>query len=128
MGSLEISSCPFCAIIQNNAPAKIEMRWLDTIALVPLNPVTKGHILIVPKHHVIDAVENPVITGVTMMRTVEFITKKQLFYPYGACNIITSLGREATQTVGHLHIHVVPRERDDELHLPWTNQKVEGDD
>ncbi len=77
-----------------------------------------------PKHHVVDAAQNPTTTGVTMMRTVEFINKKQLFYPYWSCNIITSLGREATQTVNHLHIHVVPRERNDGLRLPWTDQKV----
>ncbi len=122
-----VKECPFCAIIVGTAPAQIKMTWLDAIAFVPLNSVTKGHILIVPKHHVVDAVEDPIITSVTMLRTVDYITRRQLFYPYGACNIITSLGKEATQTVKHLHIHVVPREEGDGLHLPWTNQKVGTD-
>ena len=44
---------------------------------------------------------------------------------YGAasCNLITSVGAAATQTVKHLHIHIVPRHEGDGLHLPWTEQK-----
>lgn len=37
-------------------------------------------------------------------------------------NLITSSGRWATQTVKHLHIHYVPRRKDDGLTLPWTGQ------
>ncbi len=40
------------------------------------------------------------------------------------CNLITSAGREATQTVFHLHIHVVPRRDGDGLALPWTPAAV----
>jgi histidine triad (HIT) family protein len=36
------------------------------------------------------------------------------------CNIITSVGSAATQTVRHLHVHVVPRRRGDGLQLPWS--------
>jgi histidine triad (HIT) family protein len=35
------------------------------------------------------------------------------------CNLITSAGREATQSVFHLHLHVVPRRENDRLALPW---------
>jgi len=38
----------------------------------------------------------------------------------GPCNVITSVGREATQSVFHLHVHVVPRREGDGLALPWT--------
>ncbi|OHT47970.1 hypothetical protein BKG71_25700 [Mycobacteroides chelonae] len=37
-------------------------------------------------------------------------------------NVITSIGPDATQTVFHTHIHVVPRRENDGLHLPWTGQ------
>jgi diadenosine tetraphosphate (Ap4A) HIT family hydrolase len=40
----------------------------------------------------------------------------------GAANFITSAGRDATQTVFHLHIHIVPRHAGDGLALPWTGQ------
>ena len=39
-----------------------------------------------------------------------------------AANLITSKGREATQSVFHLHVHVVPRAAGDGLPLPWTPQ------
>lgn len=39
-----------------------------------------------------------------------------------AANLITSKGDAATQSVLHLHVHVVPRQADDDLPLPWTPQ------
>lgn len=41
-----------------------------------------------------------------------------------AANLITSRGGAATQTVFHLHVHVVPREAGDGLALPWTPQQT----
>jgi histidine triad (HIT) family protein len=38
----------------------------------------------------------------------------------GPCNLITSKGREATQTVFHMHLHLVPRAENDGLLLPWS--------
>jgi hypothetical protein len=38
-------------------------------------------------------------------------------------NLITSVGAAATQTVRHLHIHLIPRREGDALALPWTGQQ-----
>ena len=40
-----------------------------------------------------------------------------------SANLITSIGAAATQTVFHLHVHVVPRHEGDGLLLPWSNQE-----
>jgi histidine triad (HIT) family protein len=45
----------------------------------------------------------------------------------GDANLITSVGSAATQTVFHLHVHVVPRRAGDGLALPWTSQKADAD-
>lgn len=107
-------SCVFCDIVKGDAPAQIVAQWDDAIAFVPLNPVTDGHTLVVPREHVANAHVKPWVTGAVMRRAAA--------YWNGPCNIITSVGVEATQTVFHLHVHVVPRRRDDGLHLPWTDQ------
>lgn len=110
-------SCAFCNIVLGTASAIIVREWPDALAIVPLNPVTDGHLLIIPKAHVTDACEDPVVTGAVMQRAVEL--------PDRPCNLITSVGRAATQSVFHLHIHVVPRQFGDGLALPWSGQKEE---
>lgn len=111
-----MSACVFCEIIAGRAPAAIVVdTWPDAIAIVPKNPVTLGHVLVIPRVHVDDMAEDPLVTAVTMARAAELAT-------IGACNLITSRGEAATQTVRHLHVHVVPRRAGDGLHLPWTGQ------
>jgi histidine triad (HIT) family protein len=107
--------CVFCEIAAGEAPAKLVGTWDEAIAFVPLNPVTPGHVLVIPKRHVADATEDPKVSGAVMSAAAELATPP--------CNIITSAGSEATQTVFHLHLHVVPRRAGDGLVLPWTGDR-----
>src|SRR4051812_17325934 len=101
--------CPFCEIIEERAPAKFIARWPgDAIAIEPLNPVTEGHVLVIPNKHVEHAGVSPQTTAMTMYRAAELAAGRP-------ANIITSIGPEATQSVFHLHIHVVPRREGDGL-------------
>lgn len=121
MTSTAPASCPFCDIVAGKTDTKIIRIWpYRAIAFRPLNPVVPDHILVVPTQHVRDALEDPVVTGQTMAAAA------QIGRWMGPCNIniITSVGAEATQTVFHLHLHVVPRRAGDGLALPWTGQKT----
>lgn len=110
--------CPFCEIVAGRAPATILGEWTGiafaTLAIVPLKPVTDGHILVLPKTHVIDFTQAALVTGDVMARAS--ILAHQMRRPV---NLITSAGREATQSVWHLHVHLVPRAEGDGLALPW---------
>ncbi len=106
--------CVFCRIIAGAAPAHIVLRHEDAIVLHPLAPVTPGHLLVVSRAHVPDAGASPEAAAATMRIAAEVASG------LGACNIITSRGSAATQTVPHLHLHVVPRRPGDGLMLPWT--------
>lgn len=108
------ASCVFCRIVDGLDNAAIVADWPDAIAFVPLNPVTEGHVLVVPRRHVIDALESPSTTCLVMRHAAEIAMRP--------CNLITSAGREATQTVMHFHVHIVPRAAEDGLALPWTGQ------
>jgi histidine triad (HIT) family protein len=110
-----VSDCIFCAIVRGDAPAQFVRQWDDAVAIVPHGPVVAGHVLVIPKQHVADFGEDPDVSALTMRRAAEIV-------PHPA-NIITSLGREATQSVFHLHIHVVPRAENDGLALPWYSGK-----
>jgi histidine triad (HIT) family protein len=113
-------SCVFCEIVAGTAPATIVKDWDVAIALVPLTPVVDGHVLIIPKLHVAHAAEDPDTAANTMACAAEYAGI------HGSFNLVTSAGRAATQSVDHLHIHVVPRTEDDGLMLPWGT--IYGDD
>ncbi|MEU9109244.1 HIT domain-containing protein [Streptomyces xanthophaeus] len=76
--------------------------------------MNSGHVLILPRAHVQDAGTDPGVTAAVMRRAAELMAE------HPAANLITSKGTEATQTVFHLHVHLVPRTADDALPLPWT--------
>lgn len=107
--------CPFCEINTGRAPATFVREWSDAIAIVPLNPVVDGHLLVIPKTHVTDFVADPGVSAATMLRAASLAGE----YPAGSMNLITSRGVAATQSVFHLHLHLVPRAENDGLALPW---------
>lgn len=113
--------CPFC---DYEGPSEILARYMPespevygyTFAITPINPVAPGHVLIVPELHVEDALEHYGVTAFTFRCAAEWAKTQGL----AACNILTSVGEAATQTVKHLHVHVIPRHPQDGLILPWT--------
>ncbi|MFI0020339.1 MULTISPECIES: HIT family protein [Streptomyces griseus group] len=112
-----VASCVFCEIVTGRAPADIVREWGDVIAIRPLDPVTPGHVLVIPHTHVPDVGRDPGVSARTMACAAE------LAAGLPAVNVITSKGHAATQTVAHLHLHIVPRTAGDNLPLPWTPQQ-----
>lgn len=112
-------TCVFCAIATGNAPATIIREWPDAIAIRPRSGgVNDGHVLVLPRIHVENAGTDPDVTATVMRRAAELMAE------HPDANIITSKGAAATQTVFHLHVHVVPRQAGDGLPLPWTPQQA----
>jgi histidine triad (HIT) family protein len=107
--------CPFCEIAAGLAPAVIVTEWTSCMAIVPLKPVVEGHVIVFPRDHVADFAESPAVTGEVARCTAELGRQLDL----EAANMITSKGEAATQSVFHLHCHLVPRAENDGLALPW---------
>lgn len=107
----KVEDCPFCVKAPNDEPI---------YALEPLNPVVPGHLLFIPSNHYQDAAEDPDITGLVFRSAAA--TAKAL--GHNDFNLITSTGEAATQSVYHLHVHLVPRTNGDGLPLPWTGQSA----
>lgn len=114
------TSCPFCDRIKGG---EFDYYNYYNVAFQPLNPVTPGHFLVVPRTHIVSAVTGPSYAG----RALTFAAKLAQDMGLEAANFITSAGSAATQTVMHLHVHIVPRREGDGLHLPWTGQHKPGD-
>lgn len=106
--------CPFCEIVAGRAPATYVHEWSDVIAIVPLDPVVDGHTLVIPKQHVRDFASDPAVSADAMLHAAQLMR-----WTDRPMNLITSKGREATQSVFHLHLHLVPRAENDGLALPW---------
>lgn len=112
-----MSECPFCKRVAAGEYDD-ELSIPPSVAVFePLNPVTRGHLLVVPFQHVRDAAQEPHITAFVMEHAGRLLKNFDI-----QANIITSVGTDATQTVFHLHAHIVPRRPGDGLHLPWTGQ------
>lgn len=85
---------------------------------VPLEPVVTGHLLVIPETHVPDAGANPSVTGGAFEVAAAHAASAFDFF-----NLIANTGKPASQSVFHLHVHIIPRSSHDGLQLPWTGQK-----
>lgn len=110
--------CVFCQIVAGDAPAQIVHESEAAVTFVPLNPVTEGHLLVVPRQHARYLWKlDPKNLGYTMYDVATIANEVGC-----ACNIIQSNGIAASQTIFHVHFHVVPRRGGDGLQLPWKQQ------
>ena len=115
--------CPFCAIVEQRDPdAREVFRDEHVVAFFPLNPATRGHTLIVPHEHVPDIFALARGVAATLARATVRLAHaiRDAFTPEGL-NVIQSNGSAATQTVPHLHVHLVPRWPDDAMGPIWPS-------
>jgi diadenosine tetraphosphate (Ap4A) HIT family hydrolase len=106
MKFIKNNNCPFCDIHENVIVIKNELCF----AIFDKYPVNKGHMLIIPFRHFdnyFDATHEEKLAFLDLIdRAKELIDKE--FNPDGY-NIGVNIGREAGQTVFHVHIHLIPR-------------------
>jgi histidine triad (HIT) family protein len=119
--------CPFCRIAAGTGPARLVSAEPEVIAFLPLRPVHPGHVLVVPRRHLEDIWELDEDTATALSRTVLRVAHavRAVFRPDGL-NVIQSSGAAATQTVPHLHVHVVPRFADDRMGAIWPSPADES--
>ncbi|SCF03258.1 HIT family protein [Micromonospora mirobrigensis] len=112
--------CPFCRIVAGREPARVVHRTARTTAFLPLRPATPGHTLVVPNTHVPDffAVE-PALAATLTRAVLEVATAVRAALDPAGMNIVSSAGKAASQSVYHLHTHVVPRWAADRMGAIW---------
>lgn len=112
------AACPFCDYA---GPSEILHDFKTCIVIEPIDPVAPGHVLVVPREHVSDFTRRPSLTADVAYCAAAYASFKEIGPDY---NLITSKGPAATQTVPHLHFHLVPRSHDDGLALPWSTSAI----
>ncbi|MCW6007839.1 HIT domain-containing protein [Micromonospora sp. CPCC 205371] len=102
------------------APAREILRTDKVVAFFPLEPVSPGHTLVVPRSHAPDIWSIDRETGHALMdATLEIAEAVRRVFPIDGLNVIQSNGEAATQSIRHLHIHVVPRQWGDAMDIGW---------
>lgn len=102
--------CIFCKIINKEIPSYIIYEDDCCLAILDISQVTKGHTLILPKQHFetyLDA-DDQVISHLAKVakKVAKLIVDKTECQGY---NILSNNGETAGQSVGHLHLHIIPR-------------------
>jgi histidine triad (HIT) family protein len=112
--------CIFCKIVAGEVPSTRVDEDERTVAFMDVNPATRGHVLVVPREHVVDLLEIGAEDLAACAATAQRIAGRQ-HERLGAdgVNLLNSCGAAAWQTVFHFHVHVIPRYDGDPLRLPW---------
>lgn len=122
-GSALDNNCPYCGIIQDESNAVTPVHhgpWdKEVLVLQPIDPAAPGHILVIPRKHVLDSRD-----AETFAMTCFCASKvAAALYPGRDFNIQLNQGKHAGQTIMHLHLHIVPREEGDGLVQFFTGQE-----
>ena len=104
--------CIFCKIIAGDISVKILKETTSSISFLDAFPLAKGHVLVIPKQHHqkiqdMDIEENTDLFSLVrdMISKVDALT--------GATLVAVHNGREAGQEIPHVHVHLIPRSKDD---------------
>ena len=118
--------CVFCAIGAGDVPASMVARDDDVAAFLDARPLFKGHVLVVPRAHVPTLSDMPPAALGTLFTAVQRIARA-VEAGLGADGTFVAMNNKVSQSVPHLHVHVVPRKRGDGLRgFFWPRQKYAG--
>ena len=121
--------CVFCRIARGELPSHIVHRDEDVIAFLDRAPLAHGHVLVMPVAHIetLDDLPDALLTPVFgAVRRTSIAVQKAL----RAEGSFVATNTRISQSVPHLHIHVVPRNKGDGLfstRLVWQRKKYETD-
>jgi histidine triad (HIT) family protein len=120
--------CVFCTIVAGGIPAH---RVLDTptvVAVLDHRPLFPGHTLVLPREHVVTLRDLPAGLRDDLFARVQEIAAA-VQDAMGAQGSFVAMNNVVSQSVPHLHVHVVPRTKGDGLRgFFWPRQRYASDD
>lgn len=120
--------CIFCRIRDGEVPAAVVLDEPDVLAFLDARPVFPGHTLVIPRCHVDTLPDLPADLIPTLFEAVQRVS---VAVPAAlhADGTFVAVNNVVSQSVPHLHVHVVPRVRKDGLRgFFWPRQKYESDE
>lgn len=119
--------CVFCDIAARGVAAQLVYEDKDLIAFLDRHPLFPGHVLLCPREHYATLLELP--SGLTgpMFATTQLLARA-VESALDAEGTFIAINNRISQTVPHLHIHIVPRRRRDGLKgFFWPRQQYKDD-
>jgi histidine triad (HIT) family protein len=121
-------SCLFCRIVSGEVPATIVYEDEQSLAFLDHRPLFHGHTLLVPRLHVETLGELPVSLVGTFFETAQLLSVA-VQAGLGAEGTFVAMNNRVSQSVPHLHVHVVPRRKGDGLKgFFWPRTKYKNEE
>ena len=122
--------CVFCKIAKKEIPAKIVTETENSIAFLDAFPLSRGHTLIIPKHHY-ERVQDIIIDDNTdLFETLHKVIAK-VDKITGSTLLAIHNGKESGQEIPHVHVHLIPRKSGDSagpVHSMFKNRPKLSED
>jgi histidine triad (HIT) family protein len=122
-----VSGCVFCEIVSGARDAHVVLDTDETMAFLDARPVFHGHTLVIPKAHHVTLPDLPDDLLSPLFGSVQRVARA-VVDGLGADGSFVAENNVVSQSVAHLHVHVVPRQRKDGLRgFFWPRQKYASD-
>jgi histidine triad (HIT) family protein len=124
-----IDNCLFCRIVSGELPATVVYEDENSLAFLDHRPLFHGHTLLVPREHVETLADLPAPLVEPYFHAAQLLTRA-VQSAMDAEGTFVAMNNRVSQSVPHLHVHVVPRRRKDGLKgffWPRTKYKDEAE-
>ncbi len=123
MGGASIAACPFCAIARGDMEEALVYSDADCIAFLDHRPLFPGHCLVVPRPHFETLGDLPHELLAPLFRAAQLLTRA-VAEGMEAHGTFVAINNKVSQSVPHMHVHVIPRRFKDGLRgFFWPRQK-----
>lgn len=119
--------CVFCSICRGEEDALVLDETDETLAFAPLDHVSEGHLLVIPKAHHENILDVPESTLAAVMTHVRTLSRQLCEREFDGVTLLNGNGRAAQQSVPHFHVHLAPRRHEDDLDL-WPESSYDETD
>ena len=121
------SGCTFCGILARDLPAAVVLDEPGLLGFLDVRPVFKGHVLLVPRTHVVTLPELPAPLRDPFLEAAQRLASA-VVTGLGAQGSFMAINNTVSQSVPHLHLHVVPRTKGDGLRgFFWPRTRYDDD-
>ena len=108
------TGCVFCSIVAGDVAADLVLEEEHVVAFLDRRPVFKGHVLLVPREHVVTLPDLPAALRDPFLAAGQRLATAMVD-GLGAQGSFVAMNNTVSQSVPHLHLHVVPRTKGDGL-------------
>ena len=118
--------CIFCDIVAGKIPSYKIYEDDNTYAFLDIAGDYEGHTLVIPKNHCENILDADINAMQNVMMAVNKISNHYVHNcGYSGVNLINCSGKDAEQSVFHLHIHIIPRKEGDNLKIYPSKEKID---